>query len=289
MRMRPFDRMPCPHKTMITTLKRFAAATVAAIGFCLPASATTYSTDFSDLWWAGEAENGWGINFIQQSEVLFGTMFVYGQDNTPRWYVASNLSPTSSGGSTFSGPLYRTTGPFFGGAWTANATPTQVGTMTVAFNSPSTGTLTYTVDGTSVTKNLSRQTWRNNNVAGNYLGGITAIGSNCGQGVQNGPILIFGNLGITQSGMALTLRINFVSNTGANSVCNMSGNMTQQGKLGSLSGGTWSCTFGTTPGNTGTFSLSAIDATNNGLTATFTGQDQFCTYNGRFGGLRDVI
>lgn len=272
-----------------TTLKRFAAAAVAAVGFSLPASATSYSTDFSDLWYVGESESGWGINFIQQAEIIFATMFVYGQDNTPRWYVASGLAPASSGSTTFTGQLFRTTGPYFGGAWTANAVSTPVGTMTVAFNSASTATLTYSVDGTTVTKNIQRQTWRVNNISGNYLGGITAIGSSCGSGVPNGPILIFGNLGVTQSGNAITMRINFISNTGASSSCNMSGNMTQQGKMGTLSGGNWACTFGNQPGNQGTFTLTAIDVSNNGFSANFTGQDQFCIYNGRFGGLRDVI
>ena len=274
---------------MTTTLKRFAAAAVTALGFCLPASATSYSTDFTDLWYVGENESGWGINFIQQAEVIFATMFVYGQDNTPRWYVASNLSPASGSTTTFTGQLFRTTGPFFGGAWTANATPTPVGSMTVAFSSPTTATLTYSVDGTTVTKNIQRQTWRVNNIGGNYLGGITAMGSNCNPSSSNGAILIFGNLSITQTGSALSMRINFFSNTGAASICNLSGNMTQAGKLGAVSGGQFSCTFNSQPGNQGTFNLSAIDVTTNGLTATFTGQDQFCTYNGRFGGVRDVL
>lgn len=274
---------------MMNSVKRFAAAACAALGFALPAHATTYSTDFSDLWWAGASEDGWGINFIQQSEVIFATMFVYGTDNTPRWYVASNLSPASPGATTFNGTLYRTTGPYFGAPWTGGGGPVAVGNMQVAFNSASTGTLTYTVDGVSVTKNISRQTWRHNNVAGNYLGGITAIGSNCGGGVQNGPILIFGNMGVAQNGTNLTIRIDFVSNSNVASTCNMTGTMTSQGKIGSLSGGNWSCTFGGQAGNTGTFSLSAIDVTTTAFGATFTGSDQFCTYSGRFGGLRDVI
>lgn len=276
---------------MITSLKRFAAAACAALGLALPAHATSYSTDFSDLWWAGETENGWGINFIQQAEVIFATMFVYGTDNTPRWYVASNLSPSGSGSTTFVGALYRTTGPYFGATWTGTATPVQVGTMTVAFNSPTSATLNYTVDGTSVTKNITRQTWRINNISGNYLGGITAIGNNCSDSRNNGQaVLIFGNLRITQSGnTGLTMRIEFVSNTGVTSFCNMNGTMSQSGKLGAVSGATWSCTFGSTAGNQGTFNLSAIDVTNNGMSSTFTGQDQFCTYTGRFGGLRDVL
>ena len=287
--MRPFVRMCTAPNAMITSFKRFAAAVCVALGFGLPAHATSYSTDFSDLWWAGETENGWGINFIQQAEVIFATMFVYGTDNTPRWYVASNLSPSGSGSTTFVGALYRTTGPYFGTAWTGTATPIQVGTMTVAFNSPTNATLNYTVEGTSVTKNITRQTWRINQISGNYLGGITATGSGC-SGSSNGPILIFGNMRITQTGnTAVAVRIDFVSNSGVASFCNMNGTMSQSGKLGALSGGTFACTFGSTPGNQGTFSLSAIDVTNNGISASFTGQDQFCSYSGRFGGLRDII
>jgi hypothetical protein len=32
-----------------------------------------------------------------------------------------------------------------------------------------------------------------------------------------------------------------------------------------------------------------VDASQNGLNARFTGSDQFCTYNGFFGGIRDVL
>ncbi len=269
--------------------QRLAAAFIAAFTFVLPASATTYSTDFSDVWWVGPTENGWGINFIQQSNVIFATMFVYGQDGTPRWYVASALDPQSAGSTTFAGPLYRTTGPYFGGPWTANATPVQVGTMTVAFNTPTTATLNYTVDGVPVSKNITRQQLRESNIAGNYLGGITANGTNCGNGVSNGAILIFGNLAVTQTGQALSMRINFVSNTGIASTCIMSGNLGFTGKMGALNGGPWSCTFGSQAGNVGTFSLNAVHANVNGFSANFTGQDQFCTYSGRFGGLRDVL
>jgi hypothetical protein len=70
----------------------------------------------------------------------------------------------------------------------------------------------------------------------------------------------------------------------------MTGTMSQSGKLGSLGGGTWSCSFGGQAGNNGSFTLSSIDVTNNGLSANFSGSDQFCaSYTGRFGGLRDVI
>jgi hypothetical protein len=288
--MRP--RLPAataPLKTMMTTtLKRFAAAAVAAFGFSLPASATTYSTDFSDLWWAGQTENGWGINFIQQSEIIFATMFVYGNDSTPRWYVASALAPSPAGSTTFSGQLFRTTGPYFGGPWNANVTPVPVGNMTVAFNSPTTATLSYSVDGVNVTKNITRQTWRNIDASGVYGGGVLAVGSSCGGGSPNGPIAIFGELNITQSGNAVAMRVNFFNANNAPSICNFNGTLSTAGKVASISG-QFSCTFGGVAGNTGTFNISALEVTTNGLNGNFTAQDQFCTYNvGRFGGLRDL-
>lgn len=270
-------------------IKRLAAAVFAAFAFALPASATTYSTDFTDLWWAGEAESGWGINFIQQHEVIFATMFVYGTDNTPRWYVASNLSPSSNGSTTFVGALFRTTGPYFGAPWTGGVTNPQVGIMSVAFNSPTTATLTYNVEGVSVTKQITRQTWRNNNIAGNYLGGITAIGNQCADSRNNGqPILIFGVLRVAQTGMALTMRIEFnLPSTGQPAVCTITGTMTQSGKLGALANAPWACTYTSTGG---TVNITAIDVTKNGFNADFTGSDQFCSaYSGRFGGLRDVL
>ena len=274
---------------MIKFAQRLAVALIAALAFALPASATTYSTDFSDVWWVGPQENGWGINFIQQSNVIFATMFVYGQDGTPRWYVASALDPQSAGSTTFTGILYRTTGPHFGGPWTANAVATPVGNMTVAFNTATTATLNYTVDGVPVRKTITRQALRESNISGNYLGGITANSTNCGNGASNGAILIFGNLAVTQTGQALSMRINFVSNTGIMSTCNMNGNLGFTGKMGALNGGNWSCTFGSQAGNVGTFSLNAVHANVNGFSANFSGQDQFCTYSGKFGGLKDIL
>ena len=57
-----------------------------------------------------------------------------------------------------SGTLYRTTGPAFGPAF--DGTKVQVstaGTVTVSFTDPSNGTLTYTVNGVSGTKAITRQ------------------------------------------------------------------------------------------------------------------------------------
>jgi hypothetical protein len=269
---------------MKTSIQRLLAALAISIA-ALPAAATTYSVDYTDMWF-NSAESGWGVNVIQQSDMIFATLFVYGSDNTPRWYVTGG-GLQGSGGSTFSGPLYSTTGPYFGGAFNPAAVGNAVvGNMTLAFSGPNSGTMTYTVNGVSVTKSITRQPIRSNNLSGHYIGGLTANGTGCA-GVTNGPILIFDSLSVNQSGNTITSTVNFNNSAGQPSVCTFSGTYSPQGRLGAVSG-TWSCTFGGTPGNSGTFSLSAVDAGIYGFSSSFSGRDQFCSYSGQFGGVRDV-
>jgi hypothetical protein len=71
-----------------------AAATLAAVVHAVPANATAYSSDQSDLWWI-PGEPGWGIQFVQRGALIFATMFVYAQNGTPTWYTAL-LSPVAA-------------------------------------------------------------------------------------------------------------------------------------------------------------------------------------------------
>jgi hypothetical protein len=261
------------------TFRLYAAAVLAALGFSLPASATTFGTDYTDLWW-NPAENGWGVNLIQQYETIFATLFVYGADNSARWYVASDLR---GGQNSFTGTLYQTNGPAFSAPWTANATPTPVGSMTLTFSGPNSGTLSYVVNGAGVTKTIQRQTFRANNLAGNYIGGMTATAFGCGNPADNGFALITGLLEVRHSGN-VSMRVDFRNAAGTAAVCTFTGPFAPTGRLGSISG-TYSCTLG----STGTFTMNQVDVSRNGFSATFTGSDQFCNYNGFFGGVKDVL
>ena len=109
------------------------------------------------LWW-NPAENGWGVNFTHQGNILFATLFTYDANRVPLWLVMSN-GAMQSDGATFTGELYRTTGPAF------NANPftpigpanyTRVGTMTASFVDVNSGTLKYTVNGVEVNKGIQR-------------------------------------------------------------------------------------------------------------------------------------
>ena len=281
---------------MIRILRLAAAGLLAALAVAQPARATTYSTDFTDLWFI-PAESGWGLNLIQQNQSMFGTLFVYDTTTAPHWYVASDLEPTTSGGTTiWSGTLFSTTGPYFGAATfnPNNVVNTVVGTMNITFTSDTTASLLYTVNGAVITKNIQRQTFRGNVLTGNYLGGLTAQGTNC-HGVNNGAILIFELLTVTHtnpqslsSNVSMTVDFKPDANNVPQGHCVFSGAYTQSGRLGAIPAGNWNCTVGGQSANVGTFAMTQIEATTNGLNAKFHGTDQFCTYDGQFGGVRDI-
>ena len=269
---------------MFKSIARFGAAIIAACTFSLPAAASTFSIDYSDLWGGGSGvpnEAGWGLNLIQQGDVIFATMFVYGSDNTPRWFSAT-LAPT--GGSTnWTGALDSTTGPFYGAAWNNGAvTHNQVGTMNVSFSGANAGTLSYTASGVTVNKPISRFNFRTPNLAGNYIGG--AVGT-CTNG--SGGILIFDQLQITQTNNTVSMVVNFFNNSGQASRCTYNGNIATTGRTGSISG-TYSCTVNNAAANNGTFNITNLESSINGFNANYSATDQFCAVNGRFGGVKDV-
>jgi hypothetical protein len=113
-----------------------------------------FSDNFQDLWW-NPAESGWGVNVTHQGSTLFATLFTYDAAGKGLWLVMSNGAATGAG--QYSGTLYATTGPAFNASPWTGATPTAVGTMSFSFTDGDHGTLTYTYNGTSVTKAITRQ------------------------------------------------------------------------------------------------------------------------------------
>jgi Calx-beta domain/Putative Ig domain len=113
----------------------------------------------SDMWWSGsvdEKQNGWGITLAQQERQLFGAWFTYGEDGKPTWFV---LPGGTWSGTRFSGDLYATTGS----AWLGVVYDPQrllankVGTVTIDFANANEATMTYTVNGLTQTKRMTRQ------------------------------------------------------------------------------------------------------------------------------------
>ena len=108
------------------------------------------------LWWHGESESGWGINLTQQGDILFATWFTYDTDGTGLWLVMPTSART---GETYTGALYRTTGPPFNATpWlTSGVSSVQAGTASFTFSDSNTGTFSYTVNGVTQSKPIIRQ------------------------------------------------------------------------------------------------------------------------------------
>ena len=76
----------------------------------------TRAYNYQDIWWAAPAgsEDGWGINLTHQGDIIFATWFTYDRDNSPMWLsFTAPKTATDTAAVTYSGTLYRTSGPAF--------------------------------------------------------------------------------------------------------------------------------------------------------------------------------
>jgi hypothetical protein len=257
------------------------ASILLACGF--QARATTFATDVTDLWW-NTSEGGWGVNVIHQDTALFLTFFLYGSNGAPVWYSASNVAYVTSppGTITYSGQLFQTTGPFFGTSVynPANVAYRQVGTVTFIVNSPTVASLTYTVDNTSVTKTLTRYTFKVNNISGVYRGVSTGTRSSCAITALNGPLdTYFTTMNVSHNG-ASQMSMTTVDSTAV--TCNYTGSYNQDGKVGTI-GGAFTCT----DGRNGPWQATELEANTHGLYAKLTySYSGGCQFTGNVAGAR---
>lgn len=248
-------------------------AVVVGLSFSI-VQASTSTSEITDMWW-NPAESGWGVNVILQNDVAFLTFFVYDTTGNPVWYTAA--APFSSSSFAWTGNLVATKGPWFGGPFPpAAVVARKAGTVTFAVAGLNQATLTYTVDGVTVTKTVQRQTWANEDYTGEYLGGYSVNDTNCNPASANGIEEAGGVLSVVQSGTAISV-------TAATSLatCTYTGTYGQTGKLGQVSGN-YSCTNGVQ----GAFALAEMTPTISGFTGRIVGQNQFCQFSGYLGGIR---
>jgi hypothetical protein len=122
-------------------------------------SGTASSTaNYQGLWWNAPpgSEAGWGINLAHQEDVIFLTWFTH-DANGKAWYLSMTAMP--SGANSFSGTLYRTSGPPLD-AVPFDASQVQrvaIGTGALNFSDGNNGTFTYVVNGIAQTKAITRQ------------------------------------------------------------------------------------------------------------------------------------
>jgi hypothetical protein len=116
------------------------------------------ATNYQDLWWAvpAGAESGWGVNFTQQGDIIFFTWFTYDAAGKPTWFIAV-ASKTGEG--VFSGPISTVVGnPFNAVPWDpAKQVETEVGSTTITFADGNRASFSYTINGVTQTKQITRQ------------------------------------------------------------------------------------------------------------------------------------
>lgn len=272
------------------TFRHLAIALLAVAAAATPvASNAASTTNFSDQWWI-ESESGWGASVLQQADVLFIDLFVYDSSSKPTWFTgAAYLQSGSPAGHTvFTGDLYATTGPYYGaGSFNSGqVTRRPVGTLTFDATSVISATLSYSVDGVPVVKNVTRQPWKFENLSGSYRGGLVYDQVNCSEPSQNGHEDDDAVITISHSGGAITFTIE-QSNT-----CTVKGVYTQSGHMGFVANAALNCPAGGgDPELSGTISLVELERTINGFSGRFTasiaGGGVSCALaNGRIGGVR---
>jgi hypothetical protein len=237
------------------------------------------SQDVSDLWW-NPSESGWGIQLNQMGGVVFATLYVYDASNRPTWFTAQLSAAQGSG--QYTGPLYSSTGPYYGaGSFNAGSvTRTQVGTMTFAMQSDGTATLTYTANGTAVTKSVQRQTLVNANLTGTYQVQGTVTSSGCTDPSNSGTVNGTSTVQIADVG-GNARQVTWIFPNG--NTCVYSGSQTQAGRFGSLNGATYTCSSG----ETGTLDFSGLSSSGGSFGGQVSGSTNSlgCTVSGRFSGI----
>ena len=253
---------------------------IASLAFTSSALANNYQ----DLWWVGPAESGWGINISQQGDIMFATWFIYGANSQPTWIFLSRAERSGALGNTFTGDIFVAINgsPFAVVPFVASTAANfrKVGTATLIFSDARSGALTYSVDGATVVKQLTRQTIGVFNLTGTYFGGLKREGSGCANPSLNGSLLNQATYSVSHTVATGALTITEVGGTS----CNFSGNLQVFASI--LEGsGNFTCA---TENITGTWTMREGRPSPNAFSALLTMRpnNDNCTLNATIGGLK---
>jgi hypothetical protein len=271
--------------------KKLAIAGLIAISLATPfvlvipsASASSFSTDNSDLWW-NQTESGWGLQMIQRADIIFVTLYVYNTNGVPVWYAA--LLNYSNASATWTGDLMQTNGPWFGKQFDPSAVGvTRVGSLTFTPKSVATGLLSYSINGVSVNEQIQRMTLRYDDYNGDYVGMLSYAAEGCPNPMDRG---VFNNridFSISQSGTTMAI---VSQQQGAAAICTSSGTYDQDGQFGNTSQVTSNCTDSS--GTGAVTNYSQMNVSPSGITVNFTSPasnpgSKGCTLSGSLIGIR---
>jgi hypothetical protein len=117
--------------------------------------------NYQGLWWGGQADSGWNLNFSHQGDVIFALWATYDESGKATWL---SMTATQTAPSSFAGTLYKTrVAPFrrlvsgeISRYDSSQLTLTEVGTATLDFASTLDGRFTYRIGGATRVKPITR-------------------------------------------------------------------------------------------------------------------------------------
>ena len=139
----------------------YSVAGINAAGVGSPASVNVsvagMAANYTDLWWAGSVENGWGLSINQHGNALFSVLYVYDSAGKPVWYVVST-GTWDSAFTTYTGLVHQpTSAPLSAYTPTSFVPGAAIGNVNITFTSNSTAVLRYTINGITAQKAIQRQ------------------------------------------------------------------------------------------------------------------------------------
>ena len=252
------------------------AATTACVALAAHAN-------YTDLWYNPQ-ESGWGANVVQQLETAFVTLFVYGPDGAPTWYVASDaqvIAYTSGGLPLFAGTLYRTRGPWHGGAFDPSKVAVEpVGHITLEALARDRMRIEYVAEGVTVTREVIRQTWQVPVTGANYVASFNlrqAVPGSTPYGTLDYRAEVLLHL---EGGNAFVRADDELGRR-----CEYRGSHRQAGRVATIEG-EYTCSAGGSgvEGGQGTFAMTDVEVTMHGMTGYLRTSSPALTQYGRFGG-----
>ncbi len=256
-----------------------------APSFTIDTSSAATPAPLTGLWW-NAGESGWGISATQQADKLFAAMYVYDAGGNAVWYTVSCVIVAAG----CSGDLIKNRGGATPTApWNGNSVNVvKVGSMSLQFSSNDAGTMSYTLDGLSNTKAITRFNFGPlppviPGLAGTWFGSIIETRSNCSSTQNNGGHATYGQYDInTGTGSNGAINISLAGVTGLQ--CSYNGLFTTNGARLAASG-TLSCI----DGKRGTWQSSNIAITAKSMTLELAVQlntTETCSIVAILGGLR---
>ena len=132
------------------------------------ATVAKIAPDYSDMWWAGEPQRGWGMSITQHGNTQFNVLYIYDEVGQPVWVVMPG-GTWNAEQTEYSGAVYQPqSSPYY--AYKTTPDPNTVlplnvgkpvGQVKLKFLTLKTATLSYTINGasgtTTGTKNIERQ------------------------------------------------------------------------------------------------------------------------------------